>query len=83
MEAAGLKLKSVKCQLMKTSVPNLGHVVTTEGVATDPEKIRAVEGWPTLNNLRDLRSFLGLCSFFWRLIQGFSMFAFSTCLGIS
>ena len=75
LEAAGLKLKPAKCQLMKTSVTYLGHVVSADGVATDPEKIKAVEEWPTPGNLRELRSFLGLCSYYRTFIEGFSTLA--------
>ena len=75
LEAAGLKLKPAKCQLMKTSVTYLGHVVSADGVATDPKKIKAVEEWLILSNLKELRSFLGLCSYYRRFIEGFSTLA--------
>jgi len=39
---AGLKLKPEKCSFFRTSVHFLGHVVSADGIATDPEKIRAV-----------------------------------------
>ena len=75
MEAAGLKLMPVKCQLMKTwmsyeDVGELpGHVVSAEGVAPDPEMIKAVEVWLTPSSLKELRSLLGLCSYYQRFIQ--------------
>ena len=75
LEAAGLKLKPAKCQLMKTSVTYLGQVVSAEGVATDPKKIKAVEEWTTPSNLKEPRSFLGLCSYYQRFIQGFPTLA--------
>ena len=62
LSAAGLKLKPAKCQLMRRSVTFLGHVVSSSGVATDPEKIGAVREWQTPDTLSNLRSFLGLCS---------------------
>ena len=39
---AGLKLSPKKCHLFKKRVVYLGHVVSEEGVSTDPEKIKAV-----------------------------------------
>ena len=36
-EAAGLKHKPAKCLLMKTLVTSLGHVVSAEGMASEPE----------------------------------------------
>ena len=69
LEAAGLKLMPVKCQLMMTSVSYLGHVVNGKGVATDSEKIKAVEVWLTPSSLKELRSLLGLCSYYQWFIQ--------------
>ncbi len=72
---AGLKLNPNKCHFFKKSVSYLGHVVSEEGVATDPEKIRAVKEWPTPKNVSELRSFLGLCSYYRKYIQSFSQIA--------
>lgn len=48
---AGLKLKPAKCQFLKKPVTFLGHVVSSQGIETDPEKTRAVDEWPTPENL--------------------------------
>ena len=42
LKAAGLKLKPSHCDLFKQQINYLGHVVSKEGVSTDPEKIKAV-----------------------------------------
>ena len=42
MKHAGLKLKPKKCFLFQTKVKYLGHVVSQNGVETDPEKIKAI-----------------------------------------
>ena len=60
LRKAGLKLKPKKCELFKQSVLYLGHVVSGDGVTTDPEKIRAVEEWPTPKTRKEVQSFLGL-----------------------
>ena len=39
LKDAGLKLKPNRCQLFKKSISYLGHVVSEEGVHTDPNKI--------------------------------------------
>ena len=72
---AGLKLKPRKCHFAQTAVEYLGHVVSEKGVQTDPRKIAAVEKYPTPRDLRTLRSFLGLTSYYRRFVPGFSKVA--------
>jgi len=47
LRGAGLKLKPSKCALLQPEVKYLGHIIGRHGVATDPEKVRAVEAWVT------------------------------------
>ena len=72
---AGFKLKPAKCQFLKNRVTFLGHVVSYNGIETDPEKTRAVDEWPTPENLTELQSFLGLASYYRRFIVDFSVVA--------
>jgi hypothetical protein len=72
LRAAGLKLKPSKCHLIKEEVAFLGHVVSAEGIATDPAKIQSVRDWPTPRNVRDVRTFVGLASYYRRFVAGFA-----------
>ena len=74
-EAAGLKLKPSKCGLFKQQINYLGHVVSNEGVSTDPEKIKIVTEWPQPTTVTEVRSFLGFVSYYRRLIPNFSQVA--------
>ena len=73
--AAGLKLKPSKCHLLQRQVQYLGHVVSQDGIQTDPEKTRAVEEWPIPRSVGDVRSFMGLCSYYRRFVPDFSTVA--------
>ncbi|GFT29638.1 retrovirus-related Pol polyprotein from transposon 412 [Trichonephila clavipes] len=72
---AGLKLNSKKCLFAAQEVKILGHHVSSNGVRPDPDKIKAVRNFPTPKNIHDIRSFLGLCSYFRRFIKGFCYLA--------
>jgi len=71
LRGAGLKLKPSKCALLQLEVKYLRHVVGRNGVATDPEKVRAIEDWVTTQDLTGLRAFLGLVGYYRQYIPDF------------
>ena len=68
LRAAGLKLKPSKCEFFKKEIKYLGHVVSEEGVSTDPDKIKSVTEWPQPTTVTEVRSFLGFVSYYRRFI---------------
>lgn len=72
---ANLKLKPSKCYLLQTEVAFLGHQVSSQGIATDPFKIEMVKEWPVPKNLTEVRSFVGLASYYRRFVLNFSEIA--------
>ena len=72
LEEFGLKISIDKCQFFRTCVKYVGHIVSENGVSTDPDKVRAVAQWPQPTNLKTLQSFLGFCGYYRRFIANYS-----------
>ena len=64
LRAAGLKLKPTTCDLFRQQINYLGHVISKEGVSTDPDKIKAVTEWPQPTTVTEVMSFLGFVSYY-------------------
>ena len=45
LSAAGLQLKPSKCEFFKSQIAYLGHIVSKDGIETDPKKITAIKEW--------------------------------------
>ncbi len=69
---ANLKMKPSKCKLYQRSVKFLGHIVSEKGVECDPEKNSAITNWEPPRNVTEVRSFLGLASYYRRFVEGFA-----------
>jgi hypothetical protein len=67
--------KLSKCEFGISSMEFLGHIVSDQGIATDPEKIKSVQDWPTPQNATDVMRFLGLANFYRRFVKDFSKIA--------
>ena len=72
LDQHNLKLKASKCEFFKSQVTYLGHVVSEDGIKTDPEKIRVLKDWPFPKSVRDVRKFLGFSGYYRRFLKGFS-----------
>ena len=53
----------------------LGHVVSKEGIHTDPSKIEAVKNWPSPQNMKDVPKFLGFTGYYRRFVKGYAAIA--------
>jgi hypothetical protein len=70
-----LSLKTNKCHFFQQELKFLGHIVSKDGIRPDPEKVQAVKDWVTPKTQSDVRSFLGLTTYFKRFIKGYAKIA--------
>lgn len=73
MKAHQLYAKRSKCFFGQQQLEYLGHLISQEGVSTDPEKIKVMQEWPTPKNVKQLRGFLGLTGYYWRFVKDYGL----------
>ena len=67
-----LKLSPEKCIFVQERVKFLEHVVSSDGVESDPLKIGKIRNWPEPTKPEKLRPFLAIAGYYRRFIKDFS-----------
>ena len=70
-----LYAKYSKCEFWLPEVTYLGHVISKDGIAINPERVQAILDWTPLKNVKQVKSFLGLASCCRRFVKNFSKIA--------
>ena len=70
-----MKLKPSKCQFFKEKVRFMEHVVSKDGVATDPKKTEAVREWRLPRNVKEVRSWIGMTGYYRRFMKTYTEIA--------
>jgi len=71
-DEANLQLHPKKCVFAQPEVHYLGFVLSELGVSASTDKVKAVREYPTPKNVREVRAFLGLASFYRKLVPNFA-----------
>lgn len=72
LREANLKVQLDKSEFFHKEIAFLGHVVTTEGVKPNPEKIQAIKNFPIPRSTKEIKSFLGLLGYYRKFIKDFA-----------
>ena len=72
LETTGFKAKMSKCQFLRSSVSYLGHRIDARLLHPLPDKVQAIVDAPDPQNVQELKSYLGLLSYYGKFLPNLS-----------
>ena len=68
----GLTCHTKKCKIGTTQISFLGHLVDSEGIGKQPEKLEGINKFPVPRKVKDLRRFLGVCNWYSQFVDNYA-----------
>jgi len=75
LKTANMTINKKKSKFAQRRVEYLGHTLTETGIKKQPEKVKAIQEYPTPRNIKDVQQFLGMCQWYSSFINGFATIA--------
>lgn len=75
LREANLTINVTKSKFCMKEIRYLGHIVGNGSIKADPSKVDAISNFPVPRNVRQVRSFLGMCGWYQRYISGYAAIA--------
>ncbi|XP_026459333.1 uncharacterized protein LOC113359994 [Papaver somniferum] len=72
LRAHQIFLNQQKCEFAKKTISYLGHMVSSEGVSVDSDKISCITNCPIPTTVKALRGFLGLAGYYRKFVKDYS-----------
>ncbi len=61
--------------IFKEEIEHLGHIISRDGIRVDPKENRRSKSWELQRNVKQVQSFLGLCNYYRKFVNGFAKIA--------
>lgn len=68
-------VKESKCAFGLEELAYLGHIISTQGIKPDPDKIEAVVNWPVPSTVKQTKVFLGLTGYYRKFVAQYAQIA--------
>lgn len=72
LRSFNLKLNPSKCEFLKKQLLYLGHIISKDGIAPDPQKIEVLKAYPVPKNADEVKRFVAFSNYYRRHIQNFA-----------
>ena len=75
LRSAGLKIQTNKCNFLNKETEFLGHILTSEGIKPNPNKISVIQNLKIPTTQKQIKSFLGITGFYRKFVKDYAKIA--------